>query len=188
MPKCARCNESAPSNPPCPHGLCGKCCDGAPPCDVSIHKKPRRKVRGVVGAGAHARKVAAWKEAHRRCRHLWRTGREKTLSRVLGVTPVAMRMATMKVILAEARAQLGLDDAQGASAQASDTPMDMAVAMLVPPKTEAEAVRSVMACADLHEFLQEGIDVEDPPSPLWPDWGDDADEGGWSPSLAPRMT
>ena len=182
MVKCARCNGSAPTNPPCPRHLCGRCCDGTPPCDPSNHHKPRRKVRGSVGKGATSRKVAAWKEAHFRCRHLWRKDRIKALSRVLGVTPMAMHKATMKVIMAEARAQMGhAPPIEEATTQARETMEDVSVALLVSPQAEAEAVRSVLKSDSLREFLDEGVDDEELAGEFTPDWSGEMEtepEGG----------
>ena len=69
-------------------------------------------MRGNAGKGSRLRKNAAWKEAHAMCRHLWHGGREKMLCRVLGITPIAMREATMRMILGAARAKLGHNQPQ----------------------------------------------------------------------------
>ena len=169
---CATCNRTAPSNPPCPRGMCGRCCPKTPPCDPSNHLKPRRKVRGVVGKGSKSRKESAWKEAHARCRHLWRTDRIKVLSRVLGVTPQAMHKATMASILREVRAQLGhTPPSDEAATQAAETAEDMSVALLVSPQAEAQAVRNVLDSTTLREYLAEEDAVDETEEPWQPDWG-----------------
>ena len=178
MPKCSRCNETAPSNPPCPHTLCGKCCDLAPPCSADVHKKPRRKVRGCVGKQASARKEAAWKEAKSRCRHLWRAGRTKTLSRVLGVSPIAIRIAILKALLHEARGKLGRYQPQlTPTAEPADTAVELSVALLVPATSEAEVVRGMINSDTMQEMLEEEWDGE--ATGFYPDWGgsDHDDEG-----------
>ena len=184
MVKCGTCNRTAPSKPPCPRGMCGRCCPQTAPCDARNHHKPRRKVRGVVGKGSVSRKNTAWKEAHARCRHLWRKDRMKTLSRVLDVTPAAMFKATMRAILTEARARLGhapLGDSAGA--QAAESAEDMAVALLVSPQAQAEAVRNVLDSTTLRKFLEEEDNDNVIDEPWEPDWDpleetapDDADD------------
>ena len=156
MPKCFWCNETAPSNPPCPRFLCGKCCDKRPPCAEEIHCKPRRAVRGRRNAAVQARKAWAWKEAHRRCRPLWSCGRSKCISRVLGVSVVELRKATLRALLRQAREELMTETTSDPHVDVPDTPSDLGVAFMVSASQTKQIVQDLVDTEDMHDYLNQG--------------------------------
>ena len=174
MPKCAACNESAPSNPPCPHGLCGRCCTRAPPCSDAVHCKPRKTIRGKRGQKAQAAKIRCWKEAYRLCRPLLKQQRTQIICQVLGVSVAQLRAATLRSLLTQAREEISQQSA-GPMDVSADMSTELSVALLAPPTQTQRVVDEMLGSADLRHFIEQG----DFHTPYWlgsATWSDDEQE------------
>ena len=183
MPKCATCNQTAPENPPCPHGQCGACCNRAPPCSEDVHCKLRRTVRGKRSKKTKETKVRCWKEAYRRCRPLLKQQRARSIGRVLGVSVAQLRAATLRALLAQARDEISQQSA-GPVEMPADTSTELSVALLAPPKQTQEVVHEMLATDDLRDFIDQGeFDKPDCEAPAT--WSDDEEEG--EPSSLPTL-